>query len=173
MAIVLVVSVKNGQTFELPILGKFLLGRSRSCDLTVDDDQMSGQHGVFELNSKGVLTYTDLGSTNGSFLNESKIQKIHFKINETLRLGNTTITIDQKKLNAQEKLTLGSGIDSKSQKEIGIPTEEELRAKNQPKLKIGQKKENPLERKDNPLEQEPSTGQTKFLKLDIGRKKKK
>ena len=173
MAIVLLVSVKNGQTFELPILGKFSLGRSRSCDLSVDDDQMSGQHGLFELNSKGVLTYTDLGSTNGSFLNESKIQKIHFKINETLRLGNTTITIDQKKLNDQEKLTLSSGVDTSSKKEISIPTEEELKAKNQPKLKIGQKKDNQFERKDNLIDQEASTGQTKFLKLDVNIKKKK
>lgn len=173
MAIVLLVSIKNGQTFELPILGKFSLGRSRSCDLPVDDDQMSGQHGLFELNSKGVLTYTDLESTNGSFLNESKIQKIHFKINETLRLGNTTITIDQKKLNAQEKITLGAGIDSSSKKSIDIQAQEEQKPKNQPKIKIGVKKDNPHERKDNLFEQEASTGKTQFLKLDIDSKKKK
>lgn len=193
MAIILLLTTKDSQTIELPVLGKCTVGRSGHCEMTVEDGQMSGKHGVFEFNNNGQLFYTDLGSTNGSYLNNNRIQKIQFKINETLRLGNTIITIDEKRLNPREKIAIGSG--AREDKTIVIPGLQEV--KSPPPLPVSKKDDEPTSQrksvvlnkdlkkkvpkanwtggsnKENLIEQEESSGKTKFLKLDINKIKKK
>ena len=43
-----------------------IVGRSKGCDLQIDDESVSARHGWFYLES-GAVYYTDLNSTNGSF----------------------------------------------------------------------------------------------------------
>ncbi|MDD4976591.1 MAG: FHA domain-containing protein [Bacteriovorax sp.] len=119
MAIVLLITTDNEQVIELPVFKKCTVGRSSSCDLQLEDMQISGRHGFFELNANGELVYTDLGSTNGSYLNNSQVDKIRFRINETLRLGNTNILIDEKRLNGKERLAIGRGISNGNDKLLG------------------------------------------------------
>jgi pSer/pThr/pTyr-binding forkhead associated (FHA) protein len=177
MALVLFITTENEETIEYPILGKCTLGRSSSCDLTLKDSQLSGKHGSFELSSKGELIYTDLGSTNGSYLNNSLIQKVQFKINESLRLGNTIITIDAKRLNSREIQAIGKGQSASNQNTIIIPSPKpKIAEKSVIKKALGiknQKVEISVGRNDTLLEQEPSSGETKMLKLDINKHKKK
>lgn len=199
MAIVLLITSEDGQTTELPIFGKCTVGRSSSCDFNTSDKQMSGKHGVFELNSAGELIYSDLGSTNGSFLNNNQIQKIQFRTNEVLRIGNTTITIDEKRLNTKERITIGKGTAVDEDRTIVLPagTKSILR---EPKVseaapQANEVKETPKPRKgvvlnqalkkktatppdwtsvkDELIEQEESSGKTKFLKLSRGKKPSK
>ncbi|MDD4974287.1 MAG: FHA domain-containing protein [Bacteriovorax sp.] len=189
MAVVLLITT-NEQEFELPILGKCIVGRSARSDLKLDDKQMSGKHGMFELNGKGELIYTDLDSTNGSYLNNSQIQKIQFKISETLRLGNTMITIDEKKLNPKERLAIGRGQPEDNGNEtLVIPRGTKSRQFVKEKHEESQQKKSLLLNKDhkkkiakenwisgknkNLIEQEKSSGLTKMLKLDINKAKKK
>lgn len=120
MAVVLFITTNEEQTVELPLLEKCIIGRSSHSDFVIADKQMSGKHGIFELNDNGELFYTDLGSTNGSYLNSSQIHKIQFRINETLRLGNTVITIDEKRLNSRERLAIGKGLIESNAK-VDIP----------------------------------------------------
>jgi pSer/pThr/pTyr-binding forkhead associated (FHA) protein len=183
MAVVLLISTNNENPFELPILGKCTLGRSSSSDLKLDDKQMSGKHGIFELNSKGELFYTDLGSTNGSYLNNSQIHKIQFKLNETLRLGNTIITIDEKKLNPKERIAIGKGLaQANGGDTLVIDKDKEKTEQSHQKksiilnkdLKNKTAKPNWMSGKNEKLiEQEKSSGLTKMLKLDIEKPKKK
>jgi len=188
MAIILLITHKNDQTIELPILSKCILGRSSSCDLVIKDSQMSGKHGEFELNVKGELFYTDLGSTNGSFLNNSQIQKIQFKLLETLRIGNTLITIDETKLNALERMNIGRGVCEDHERTLILPgTEIDSHSQeDEPKKRIPGKvvllnkslksKSNKSSwmgnKKENVIAQEKSTGKTKMLKLDDAKNKK-
>lgn len=52
---------------EVPLEGELLVGRSSSCDLTIDDGQMSGRH--LRISPDGDdAQVVDLGSTNGTFL---------------------------------------------------------------------------------------------------------
>ncbi|MDO9183550.1 MAG: FHA domain-containing protein [Bacteriovorax sp.] len=153
MAIVLLVTTADGKTVELPVFGEFSIGRSSSCDLVLDDKQMSSKHGSFELNQKGELIYTDLGSTNGSYLNNSQVHQIQFKINETLRLGNTSIIIDSKRLNAREQLSIGKGLSpSDDLNTIVLPSSKSI-----PDKKLTDKK----------------SWEDKMLKLDVNKHKKK
>lgn len=191
MAVVLLLTTLNNPTIEFPLLGKCTLGRSSSCDLTVDDRQMSGKHGVFEINSMGQLFYSDLGSTNGSYLNNSTIHKVQFRLNEVLKLGNTLIIIDEKRLSTKERIAIGVSLQ-KADKRMEVPIlkvtksivsssasieeKETTNARKSVVLNKNLKKKAPnwmSGKKESLIDQEESSGNTKVLKLDTNKVKKK
>lgn len=202
MAIIFYLTTNDGQPIELPLLGNSTIGRSSSCDITIDDRQMSGKHGIFEINSQGQIFYTDLGSTNGSFLNNNQIvSKIPFRITETLRLGNTFIVIDEKRLTSKERISIGRGGASNEDATLVIPSLKgstksflkqiaealpaiEVKEEVKPPPKRGVVLNKDLKKKiikshldpsveNKFLEEEKSTGKTRFLKLDFFKKKDK
>ena len=61
---------ESGERIELDRDKTF--GRGSSCDITVDDDQVSREHARFEL-SGGSVSLTDLGSANGTFVGDTRI----------------------------------------------------------------------------------------------------
>lgn len=50
-----------------------VIGRAKSCDISVADMTLSRNHGILMRDTKGKWTYRDLGSKNGTYLNEEKI----------------------------------------------------------------------------------------------------
>jgi len=56
--------IKEGQTISI--------GRGKECDISIDNTAISRQHISLSLNS-GIYFVSDLGSTNGSFVNGKKI----------------------------------------------------------------------------------------------------
>lgn len=50
-----------------------VIGRSKSCDINIDDPRVSRNHGTLSRDNKGVWTYRDLGSTNGAYINGDKV----------------------------------------------------------------------------------------------------
>jgi FHA domain-containing protein len=73
--------------------GTVRLGRSRDNEIVLADDRVSRRHGQIGLRL-GMLVYTDLGSTNGSFLNGSPVTEIALGPGDVLQLGSSTITIE-------------------------------------------------------------------------------
>jgi uncharacterized RDD family membrane protein YckC len=61
----------DGQPLELPE-GEILLGRSRSCTVTLPDPSISRQHAKLLLRH-GQVRLRDLNSSNGTFLNDSRV----------------------------------------------------------------------------------------------------
>jgi len=169
MAVVLLISTNSEQVTEVPLLGKLTIGRSSKSDICVDDKLMSGKHGYFDLNAKGQILYCDLDSTNGSYLNNNKIQNTLFKVNDVIKIGNTTITIDQSKLSNKESIIIGK---SKSQDSDNLTL---------PPLNMSNKSiksDAPLQASSEKankklIEQEESSGNTKHLKLNTKKAKKK
>jgi pSer/pThr/pTyr-binding forkhead associated (FHA) protein len=182
MAIILIIKTEDGQVTELPILDKMRIGRSSSSDYKITDSKMSGLHCSFEINSKGELLFKDLESTNGSFLNNSKITQTLVKINDIIKIGNTTIKIDATKLNPRERTALGSSSHSnegeKTLPEVGrdativMPKTPKKKAITLNK-EIKEKKpvSNWAGGSDNIIEQEESSGYTKMLQLNKKKKK--
>lgn len=86
-----------------------VIGRSKSCDISVLDQTLSRNHGILMRDSKGNWNYRDLGSKNGTILNDKKIsagrrntrikksgQMSHpFKLNygDVLQAGMTEMTL--------------------------------------------------------------------------------
>ena len=61
-----------GRTF--PLTGPTLVGRSAECQLRVEDSSLSRKHAKLIPTNEGVVI-EDQGSTNGSFLNGSRVQR--------------------------------------------------------------------------------------------------
>ncbi len=77
-----------GQSFSLNRGFPVSIGRSRVNEILVDDTAVSAQHArIFPENGKHVLY--DLGSTNGTFLNERKVSKAILKEGDTIKVGET------------------------------------------------------------------------------------
>jgi diguanylate cyclase (GGDEF)-like protein len=66
------------------------IGRSEACTLCINSDQVSRRHAtVLRIAMQYVVT--DLGSTNGTFVNESKVKTIELRDGDQIRIGKTVI----------------------------------------------------------------------------------
>ena len=77
-----------GQTFSLHRAFPVSMGRSRVNEIHLDDVTVSGQHcRIIPENGKHVLY--DLGSTNGTYVNDKRVNKAVLKEGDTVKVGET------------------------------------------------------------------------------------
>lgn len=73
--------------------GRFTIGRSEECQLCLDDPVASRQHAAVLLKN-GVISVEDLGSRNGVFLNETRIDgQLAIKHGDRIRIGLQEIVV--------------------------------------------------------------------------------
>lgn len=73
-----------GKTFG--VTGALTLGRSSDCDISISSDEISRHHARLQLSPSGV-TVEDLGSANGTFVNNQRVNgKLALKPGDELRL---------------------------------------------------------------------------------------
>jgi hypothetical protein len=80
---------------ELPLEGGFSIGRASANGLTVDDTFLSHMHArVFK---RGAFFWVeDLGSTNGTFINDQRISgDAQLRVRDQLRLGETVLRYEE------------------------------------------------------------------------------
>ena len=66
---------------------KFLIGRERDCQLRTNSDRISRHHCVFTIDEYSVRL-RDLGSTNGTYVNDSRIRgEVMLKPGDSVRVG--------------------------------------------------------------------------------------
>jgi pSer/pThr/pTyr-binding forkhead associated (FHA) protein len=70
---------------------KMFIGRTKG-DVLIDDPKISREHGSIEWTPDGFL-YIDLGSTNGSFVNQLPVSSQLLKANDVLRLGEAELQL--------------------------------------------------------------------------------
>jgi len=68
-----------------------VMGRSRSCDLRVQDGDASRRHAEVALRD-GVVRLRDLGSTNGTYVNGERCAERELAPGDRIRIGDSTIT---------------------------------------------------------------------------------
>jgi pSer/pThr/pTyr-binding forkhead associated (FHA) protein len=73
--------------------GTLRVGRALDNDIVLADDRVSRHHGQFSVRF-GTLVYSDLGSTNGSFLNGARVTEIALGPGDILQLGSSTLTVE-------------------------------------------------------------------------------
>jgi pSer/pThr/pTyr-binding forkhead associated (FHA) protein len=198
MAIVLLIKTPDGEVAELPVLNRVVMGRSSSSDYRIADDKMSGMHCAFEVTSKGQLLFKDLGSTNGSFINNSSVQEVFMRVNDIIRIGDTLIRIDEKRMGPSDRAAIGvSNIKASEQKTLPglsqikkapkLPKENNPEGKKRSVIglsdKMKQEKEKSKEDRENNkikwgstknvMDKDSTSGNTKFLELNEEKKKKK
>jgi hypothetical protein len=73
--------------------GTIRLGRSLDNDIVLADDKVSRHHGQIGIRL-GMLVYTDLRSTNGSYLNGAAVSEIALGPGDVLQIGSSTVTVE-------------------------------------------------------------------------------
>ena len=69
----------------------YVIGRYQDCQISLNDPCVSRKHARIDVDKDGKITITDLGSTNGTFVNGNRISGLT-RINEgdSVRFGKTT-----------------------------------------------------------------------------------
>ena len=103
------------QTIEGVVANKFTIdpsaslkfGRSSDNQVQIDDLEVSTEHAqiICQTNDKGKVDFflEDLGSTNGSFINETKVEKQQLHHKDNVRIGWNIFTfIDEDEVNLEK-----------------------------------------------------------------------
>jgi pSer/pThr/pTyr-binding forkhead associated (FHA) protein len=70
-----------------------VVGRARDADVMILDPEVSRRHALFDVEG-GVLYLTDLGSSNGTFLNGKPIaESIELQVGDTIDVGNSRLDL--------------------------------------------------------------------------------
>ena len=73
---------------------RFVLGRDDHCELAVNDEKASRNHARLEIQPDGALILTDLGSTNGTYVNGRRIGgPTAVRSGDELRVGGSVIAV--------------------------------------------------------------------------------
>lgn len=80
---------------RLALVDEFRIGRSADCALILDDDYASGDHASLARRANGDWVVTDLGSTNGTFVNEVRVvTPTVVTASDSLRIGRTQMRLE-------------------------------------------------------------------------------
>jgi len=80
------------QSLELHV-GSHRLGRSEANDFPIDDPTISGTHCEVVREGESILV-RDLGSTNGTFIDDQRISEGRLETGQTLRLGDVKMVLE-------------------------------------------------------------------------------
>jgi diguanylate cyclase (GGDEF)-like protein len=80
---------KIGEVYDLGN-ESIAIGRDPSCDLELDDDSVSRQHASLERVAEEYIL-TDRGSTNGTYVNDERIEQRKLRTCDRLRFGNQIV----------------------------------------------------------------------------------
>ena len=72
--------------------GHLRLGRGSDNELVLADERVSRHHGQLATR-QGALVYTDLGSTNGSYVNGTRVTEVALGTGDVVQIGNSSLTI--------------------------------------------------------------------------------
>ncbi|NNE94774.1 MAG: FHA domain-containing protein [Acidimicrobiales bacterium] len=76
-----------------PVVNQLTIGRSASCDVTLDDTFVSSQHARIARTDHG-LVVSDLGSTNGTYVNREKVTTpIQVSSGTRVQIGSTVLEV--------------------------------------------------------------------------------
>ena len=74
----------------------YVIGRSSGADVCLLDDSASGNHAAIELGGTG-FKIRDMGSTNGTFVNGSRVESADLKHGDKITVGAHTLQYLQEK----------------------------------------------------------------------------
>jgi two-component system response regulator HydG len=95
----------RGRSIELDTrgAGRVLIGKGPACGLLLTDPMVSRRHAALETDGYR-LDLSDLGSTNGTFVNHVALERVHLSGGEVVRVGSSTLRVELRKANEQAAL---------------------------------------------------------------------
>lgn len=102
MAIYLIIK-ENDQEERVRLTARpFLIGRSSKCHKTLTDSMVSGRHLAVKINDDHRVVIKDLETTNGTYLNGSKISESFLYLDDFIQVGKVTMELDDSEMSAKE-----------------------------------------------------------------------
>ena len=102
------VSTTGDQSFELPPGRSVVVGRGVATDIAIYDPTISRRHA--ELTARGdAVEVRDLGSSNGTCINGSRVSSGRLMVNDSITFGKVTYQIRAVKTAAPEPPPPGAG----------------------------------------------------------------
>jgi pSer/pThr/pTyr-binding forkhead associated (FHA) protein len=83
--------VSGGPPGTFTVITKAVMGRTKA-DININDPKVSRRHGQIELGPDGYV-FTDLNSTNGSFINNEQVTAQPLKSGDMIRIGDTVMRV--------------------------------------------------------------------------------
>ena len=83
----------NGERYPL-IHARTILGRDTGAQIVIDDPNVSRRHSEVRVTTDGphlVANIRDLGSTNGTWVNDERVTSLHLHARDRIRIGQTEI----------------------------------------------------------------------------------
>jgi pSer/pThr/pTyr-binding forkhead associated (FHA) protein len=102
---------------------KQLLGRENTCDIVLSEGQPSRRHAEIVI-SMGQVTLVDLGSTNGSYVNDSKLSPntpVAVKVGDIIRMDANSFTLAQQQSDANATVMRAAPVDANATVMRAIP----------------------------------------------------
>ena len=82
----------QGGEYPLSDAGELVIGRSSDLDMVLIEDMVSRKHAKISL-APGQITISDLGSTNGTFVNGEKVKRARLKEGDRILIGTSILKL--------------------------------------------------------------------------------
>ncbi len=82
----------QGGEFPIPEHGEILIGRASDLDLVLVEDMVSRKHAKLVIDGPA-MQITDLGSTNGTFVNGEKVKRAELQENDRVLIGTSILKV--------------------------------------------------------------------------------
>jgi len=82
----------QGGEYPLSESGELVIGRSSDLDMVLIEDMVSRKHAKISL-APGQITISDLGSTNGTFVNGEKVKRARLKEGDRILIGTSILKL--------------------------------------------------------------------------------
>src|SRR5436305_1129710 len=93
MQLVVQSGAEPGRTYDITASQKIRMGRQSGNDVVVPDEQVSRRHAEIEERNGGLIV-TDLGSSNGTFVNGTRIASPQsLQAGDTVQVGTTVLKV--------------------------------------------------------------------------------
>src|SRR3954453_8720419 len=87
------ISPDGTQSFDLKMHTPLIVGRAPTCDLPVFDPTISRRHAEL-VGDEGGVSLRDLGSSNGTFVNGTKVQAVTVEVDDLVAFGKVAFRLE-------------------------------------------------------------------------------
>ncbi|MEA9357202.1 FHA domain-containing protein [Bacteriovorax sp. PP10] len=107
MAVYLIFTLPDGEETKVHLSSSLIVGRAETCDVVLRESGVSSNHCSFVIDKDGKVQVQDLKSSNGTFKNGNPIKKTFLQVNDILKIYKVKVSIDGRKLNQEERDSIG------------------------------------------------------------------
>ncbi len=96
------------------------VGRSPNADVSIGDPSISRRHCQFSIDSQGALMVRDLGSMNGIYLDNLRVNKAVLKPGDVVQIGSITLRVEWTDDEMIDSPAYGQACDANTTQPINI-----------------------------------------------------